>query len=67
MFNTSPPSLQGSLTTSVKADILVVDDTPENLHLLSNILSKRGYKVRSVTKGFASCHSRPARLDFARY
>lgn len=35
----------------VKADILVIDDTPENLHLLSSMLTERGYKVRSVTKG----------------
>ncbi|MGB3789309.1 MAG: ATP-binding protein [Phormidesmis sp.] len=34
-----------------RADILVIDDTPENLHLLSTMLSDRGYKVRSVTKG----------------
>lgn len=34
-----------------KADILVIDDTPENLQLLSTILTERGYKVRSVTKG----------------
>ena len=34
-----------------KADILVIDDTPENLHLLSTMLTERGYKVRSVTKG----------------
>lgn len=34
-----------------KADILVIDDTPENLHLLANMLTERGYKVRSVTKG----------------
>ena len=37
--------------TPPKADILVMDDTPENLHLLSTMLSDRGYKVRSVTKG----------------
>ncbi|MEO0768068.1 MAG: ATP-binding protein [Cyanobacteria bacterium J06649_4] len=36
---------------AVRADILVIDDTPENLHLLSSMLSERGYKVRSVTKG----------------
>jgi PAS domain S-box-containing protein len=36
-----------------KGDILVIDDTPENLALLSNILEERGYKVRSVTKGSA--------------
>ncbi|HEY9694359.1 MAG TPA: response regulator [Oculatellaceae cyanobacterium] len=34
-----------------KADILVIDDTPENLNLLSAMLTKQGYKVRSVTKG----------------
>ena len=33
------------------ADILVIDDTPENLALLSQMLRERGYKVRSVTKG----------------
>ena len=43
--NTSP------LAKPVKADILVIDDTPENLHLLSTMLTERGYKVRSVTKG----------------
>lgn len=37
--------------TVPKADILVIDDTPENLHLLSAMLTERGYKVRSVTKG----------------
>ena len=39
------------LTTEKKADILVIDDTPENLHLLANMLKELGYKVRSVTKG----------------
>ena len=34
-----------------KADILVIDDTPENLALLSQMLTEKGYKVRSVTKG----------------
>lgn len=34
-----------------KADILVVDDTPENLKLLSKILTDAGYKVRPVTNG----------------
>ncbi|RMF20952.1 MAG: response regulator [Cyanobacteria bacterium J083] len=33
------------------ADILVIDDTPENLALLSQMLTERSYKVRSVTKG----------------
>ena len=34
-----------------KGDILIVDDTPENLHLLSTMLEERGYEVRSVTNG----------------
>ena len=34
-----------------QADILAIDDTPENLQLLSQLLTNRQYKVRSVTKG----------------
>ena len=34
-----------------KGNILLVDDLPENLKLLSEILSKVGYKARSVTSG----------------
>ena len=34
-----------------EADILVVDDTPENLELLSEMLKTNGYKVRPVTGG----------------
>lgn len=34
-----------------KADILLVDDTPENLRLLSTALTQQGYKVRSVING----------------
>jgi two-component system, NtrC family, sensor kinase len=34
-----------------QGNILVVDDTPENLHLLSGILSKKGYQVRPVPNG----------------
>ena len=34
-----------------KADILIVDDAPENLKLLSKMLAAQGYKVRSVTSG----------------
>ena len=33
------------------ADILVVDDTPANLELLSEMLKAEGYKVRPVTDG----------------
>jgi signal transduction histidine kinase len=31
--------------------ILVVDDTPENLRLLSNVLTEHGYKARSAPSG----------------
>ncbi|WP_034415614.1 sigma-54-dependent transcriptional regulator [Candidatus Entotheonella palauensis] len=38
-------------TLPVKGNILIVDDTPDNLRLLSAMLTKRGYKVRSVING----------------
>jgi two-component system, sensor histidine kinase and response regulator len=34
-----------------KADILIVDDTPDNVRFLSTILTGQGYKVRGVTRG----------------
>lgn len=34
-----------------QTDILVVDDTPANLHVLSGILKRQKYKVRPVTSG----------------
>jgi CheY-like chemotaxis protein len=34
-----------------KGNILIVDDLPENLHFLTEILTKHGYKVRCVTNG----------------
>ena len=33
------------------ANILVVDDTPANLHLLTGMLKERGYRVRPVPSG----------------
>ncbi len=38
-------------TTPIVADILVVDDTPANLRLLSGMLTEQGYKVRSAPSG----------------
>ncbi|MBD2199634.1 MULTISPECIES: response regulator [Calothrix] len=38
-------------TEDPKGNILIVDDLIENLHFLNDILSKQGYKVRSVTNG----------------
>ncbi len=37
--------------TEYKGNILLVDDLPENLQLLSSLLLKVGYTVRSVTSG----------------
>jgi len=37
--------------TQKVADILVVDDTPANLDLLTEMLRSNGYKVRPVTSG----------------
>nr|WP_017712080.1 response regulator [Prochlorothrix hollandica] len=34
-----------------KGDILIVDDTPNNLRVLHSALTAQGYKVRSVTNG----------------
>lgn len=34
--------------------ILLVDDTPENLHLLAGILSKNGYTIRAASNGAAA-------------
>lgn len=34
-----------------KGNILIVDDLPENLHFLTEVLTKQGYKVRCVTNG----------------
>jgi diguanylate cyclase (GGDEF)-like protein len=35
----------------IKGDILLIDDTPDNLRLLTSVLSEQGYKVRSVING----------------
>lgn len=44
MSDPAPPA-------SPKANILIIDDTPDNLTLLSSMLVAQGYKVRSVTRG----------------
>lgn len=36
---------------SAEGDILIVDDAPNSLRLLSTMLTQQGYKVRSVTSG----------------
>ncbi|WP_413160307.1 hypothetical protein ACL6C3_17720 [Capilliphycus salinus ALCB114379] len=53
--------LDGSST--LKGNILIVDDLIENLHFLTEMLGKRGYKVRSVTNGkMALYHSKSWKL-----
>lgn len=39
--------------TELQANILIVDDTPDNLDLLSSILRKRGHQVYCVDSGVA--------------
>ena len=39
------------MSISANADILIVDDTPANLTVLSAILGKRGYRVRPAING----------------
>ncbi|NJL68042.1 MAG: response regulator [Richelia sp. CSU_2_1] len=46
--------MKAQQTDKDRADILVVDDTPDNLRLLIRILQKHGYKVRPVTNGFSA-------------
>ncbi|GAB4464508.1 MAG: hypothetical protein OHK0037_18580 [Elainellaceae cyanobacterium] len=40
-----------SPTAEPKGSVLLVDDIPENLRLLTDILTQQGYQVRSVTSG----------------
>ncbi|MBD1898506.1 EAL domain-containing protein [Trichocoleus sp. DQ-A3] len=49
----------------LNGNILLVDDTPNNLRLLSDLLSHQGYKVRSVTNGqtaLKACQAKPPDL-----
>jgi len=43
-----------SKTSKSKGNILIVDDTPDNLRLLSEMLLKQGYSVRSAISGKAA-------------
>ena len=45
-----------------KADILVVDDTPANLKLLSSMLNANGYKVRPASSGAIALRSVESKL-----
>lgn len=50
------------IASTIKGNILLVDDTPDNLHLLSNLLSAQGYKVRCVTNGQTALKAARAKL-----
>ncbi|MGF1479011.1 MAG: EAL domain-containing protein [Cyanophyceae cyanobacterium] len=51
MNNGLQPELISPITLGSQASILVVDDTVENINLLSTMLRERGYKVRGVING----------------
>lgn len=46
-----------TLAQTSNADILIVDDTPANLRLLSQMLMDQGYRVRAVTSGARALES----------
>lgn len=43
-------------------DILIVDDTPANLRLLSQLLTEHGYKVRAVLNGLRAIEAAQAQV-----
>ena len=50
---------------NVQGDLLIVDDTPDNLRVLSTTLTQQGYEVRCLTSGslaLASAQAAPPDL-----
>ena len=45
------PQMYNHQESNLKKTILVVDDTPDNLRLLSTMLTEQGYKVRQALNG----------------
>jgi len=43
--------LATNLAESFKGDILIVDDTPANLYLMTQVLSQQGYRIRTADSG----------------
>jgi class 3 adenylate cyclase/CheY-like chemotaxis protein len=43
--------MNSNQVSTIKANILVVDDTPDNVRLLSKILTEQGYQVRKALNG----------------
>lgn len=57
--------MNGNQTEPPQGNILVVDDTPDNLRLLSAILTEQGYKVRKALNGqtaFSTAQAAPPDL-----
>ena len=58
-------------TEDQKCNVLIVDNLIENLHLLNEILTKHGYKVRHVTNSTMALQTvqnlPPPRCHFTRY
>ncbi len=57
--------LQPNNTTGQSSSILIVDDTPTNLQVLTGMLKERGYKVRPVPSGklaLLAAHKNPPDL-----
>jgi two-component system, NtrC family, sensor kinase len=48
---TSSKDMNYQTTPLLKGNILIVDDVPNNLHLLAKILSRQGYKTRTAPDG----------------
>ena len=49
--NLTDKTMGSNSAEAEKANILVVDDTPDNLRLLSAMLTERGYKIRKALNG----------------
>ena len=47
---------------SIKANILIVDNSPENLRLLSSLLIRQGYRVNCVADGEMALHAVKGKL-----
>lgn len=51
--------------TTIAGEIVIIDDTPENLHLLNKLLSEHNYKVRALPNGqmgISACQASPPDL-----
>ncbi|HEY5909522.1 MAG TPA: sigma 54-interacting transcriptional regulator [Verrucomicrobiae bacterium] len=53
---------QAQMAPSASEEILVVDDTPANLRLLSDLLTQHGYRVRPATDGALALKSVAAKI-----